>query len=55
MLVVNPGSIGMPAYTDDTPVPHAIETGAPHARYAVVTCGPGGMWARTDELSFWYA
>ena len=35
VLVVNPGSIGMPAYTDDNPVPHAIETGTPHARYAV--------------------
>ena len=45
VLVVNPGSIGMPAYTDDNPVPHAIETGAPHARYAVVTRGPGGLWS----------
>ena len=45
MLVVNPGSIGMPAYTDDLPVPHAIETGAPHARYAVVTRGPGDSWS----------
>lgn len=44
-LVVNPGSIGMPAYTDDGAVPHAIETGAPHARYAVVTHGPGGTWS----------
>ena len=45
VLVVNPGSIGMPAYTDDVPVPHAIETGAPHARYAVVTRKPGGAWS----------
>ena len=45
VLVVNPGSIGMPAYTDDNPVPHAIETGTPHARYAVVTRGPGGKWS----------
>lgn len=45
VLVVNPGSIGMPAYTDDNPVPHAIETGAPHARYAVVTRGPDGRWS----------
>ena len=45
MTVVNPGSIGMPAYTDDNPVPHAIETGAPHARYAVVTREPGGAWS----------
>ncbi len=45
VLVVNPGSIGMPAYTDDNPVPHAIETGTPHARYAVVTRWPGGKWS----------
>jgi len=45
VMVVNPGSIGMPAYMDDNPVPHVIETGAPHARYAVVTRGPGGIWS----------
>jgi len=45
VLVVNPGSIGMPAYTDDGTVPHVIETGAPHARYAVVTRRPGGTWS----------
>ena len=45
VTVVNPGSIGMPAYTDESPVPHAIETGAPHARYAVVTRKPGGAWS----------
>lgn len=45
VLVVNPGSIGMPAYADGDPVPHAIETGAPHARYAVATRGRGGMWS----------
>ncbi len=45
VLVVNPGSIGMPAYADDSPVPHAIETGTPHARYAVVTRVPGGRWS----------
>ena len=45
VLVVNPGSIGMPAYTDDGVFPHVIETGAPHARYAVVTRRPGGIWS----------
>ncbi|TPG53698.1 metallophosphoesterase [Roseomonas nepalensis] len=45
VTVVNPGSVGMPAYTDDSPVPHAIETGAPHARYAMVTREPGGAWS----------
>ena len=36
LLVVNPGSVGLPAYTDENP-PHAMETGSPHARYAVLT------------------
>ena len=45
VTVVNPGSIGMPAYTDDHPVPHAIETGTPHARYAVATRVRSGMWS----------
>jgi putative phosphoesterase len=35
-LIVNPGSVGLPAYTDDHPVPHAIETGSTDARYAVL-------------------
>jgi putative phosphoesterase len=35
-LIVNPGSVGLPAYSDDTPVPHKMETGSPHARYAIL-------------------
>lgn len=34
-LIVNPGSVGLPAYADDHPVPHKVETGSPHARYAI--------------------
>lgn len=41
-LVVNPGSVGCPAYDDDEPVPHKVETGSPHARYAVLEYGPDG-------------
>jgi len=35
-LIVNPGSVGLPAYADDHPHPHAVETGSPHARYAII-------------------
>lgn len=35
-MVVNPGSVGLPAYTDAEPVKHSMEMGAPHARYAVL-------------------
>jgi predicted phosphodiesterase len=34
-LVLNPGSVGWPAYDDDHPHPHVMEAGTPHARYAV--------------------
>jgi predicted phosphodiesterase len=40
--VVNPGSVGLPAYRDDEPHPHAMETGSPHAHYSVISearCG----------------
>lgn len=35
-LVVNPGSVGLPAYSDDMPYVHAMESGTPHARYSIV-------------------
>lgn len=35
-LVVNPGSIGWPAYWNDEPCLHVMEAGSPHARYAVL-------------------
>jgi predicted phosphodiesterase len=35
-LIVNPGSVGLPAYSDDLPVVHKMETGSPHARYAII-------------------
>jgi len=35
-LLVNPGSVGLPAYHDVLPEPHVVETGSPDARYAIV-------------------
>jgi putative phosphoesterase len=35
-LIVNPGSVGLPAFDDIRPHPHVIETGSPDARYALV-------------------
>jgi predicted phosphodiesterase len=36
-LAVNPGSVGMPAYRRRLPVPYAMESGSPHARYALLS------------------
>ncbi|MEM9426441.1 MAG: metallophosphoesterase family protein [Pseudomonadota bacterium] len=35
-IVLNPGSVGCPAYRDDEPVAHIVETGTAAACYAVV-------------------
>lgn len=42
VVVVNPGSVGLPAFEDAVPVPHAMEAGSPHARYAIVERGEVG-------------
>ena len=34
--IINPGSVGVPAYDDDAPVPHVMESFSPHARYVTL-------------------
>lgn len=34
--IVNPGSVGLPAFADDQPYPYRVETGTPHSRYAIL-------------------
>lgn len=36
ITIVNPGSVGLPGYDDAHPDLHHVETGSPHARYAIV-------------------
>ncbi|MEM0942853.1 MAG: metallophosphoesterase family protein [Pseudomonadota bacterium] len=43
-VLVNPGSVGLPAYWNDEPVLHTVEAGSPHARYAILT-RTGAGWA----------
>jgi len=40
--IVNPGSVGLPAYTDDEPLVHSMETFSTHARYAMIEQGKDG-------------
>lgn len=42
-LVVNPGSVGYPAYDANTPYPHVMESGTPHAQYALIE-DRSGQW-----------
>jgi predicted phosphodiesterase len=38
-LIINPGSVGCPAYHDPTGRPHVSEAGSPHARFAILDLG----------------
>jgi predicted phosphodiesterase len=51
-LCVNPGSVGLPAYEHDQPLPHAMEAGSPHARYAVIE-HRRGFW-HVEHHCVWY-
>jgi putative phosphoesterase len=42
-LLVNPGSVGLPAYDDDHLYFHLVENGSPDARYAIIE-GQGNQW-----------
>jgi predicted phosphodiesterase len=35
LVVLNPGSVGLPAYAQELPIPHIMEVGSPEARYAI--------------------
>ena len=52
VLVVNPGSVGLPGYRDTGPVPHVMETGTPHAWYALVSRGGSGWSAELRAVPY---
>lgn len=53
--VVNPGSVGLPAYDDDHPHPHRVQTGSPQARYALVERGPAGWQVTLHAVDYDHA
>ncbi|MCW5609239.1 MAG: metallophosphoesterase family protein [Rubrivivax sp.] len=52
LRVVNPGSVGLPAYDDDYPYPHVVENGTPHARYAVVEDAGSGWRVELRAVAY---
>lgn len=51
-LVVNPGSVGLPAYDDDVPVKHFMETHTPHASYAVLEESSAGWDVSFHRIAY---
>ena len=52
ILVVNPGSVGLPSFDDTSPYPYIVETCSPHARYAVVSQTPAGWSAELHCVAY---
>jgi hypothetical protein len=54
--VVNPGSVGLPAYDDSHPFVHYMETGSPHARYMLLDRASAGWRVMPIALEYdWIA
>jgi predicted phosphodiesterase len=51
-LVVNPGSVGRPAYAHDRPHRHVVETGSPHARWALLERRGDGWHAELQQTAY---
>jgi diadenosine tetraphosphatase ApaH/serine/threonine PP2A family protein phosphatase len=54
VLVVNPGSVGMPGYRDRGRVPHVMESGSPLARFAIVERRKNGWSAELHAIPYDY-
>lgn len=54
-LLVNPGSVGLPAYDDAHPFPHRVEIGSPDARYALLERHDGRWQAELIAVPYDHA
>jgi predicted phosphodiesterase len=54
-IILNPGSVGLPAYRDPSGIPHVSEVGSPHARYALVSRDNGSMTIELVSLDYDHA
>jgi predicted phosphodiesterase len=51
-FIVNPGSVGLPAYDDGLPFPHKVESGSPHARYALIDMQAGEITVEFVSVAY---
>lgn len=51
-MVVNPGSVGLPGYDGQTPVPYHVQVGTPHACYAVLERNSNGWSAMIRYIPY---
>lgn len=51
-LIVNPGSVGLPAYFDDEPVPHTMENYSPHGSCSILEHTPQGWLVQQCKVPY---
>jgi putative phosphoesterase len=51
-LIVNPGSVGLPAYTDDLPIFHKMESRCPHASYSILSSSDAGWKVEQIKIPY---
>jgi putative phosphoesterase len=54
ILIINPGSVGLPAFDDNIPEYHVMETGSNHARYAILEHKNGNWQAELIAITYDY-
>ncbi len=52
--VINAGSVGLQAYSDEEPHPHGMESGSPMAVYCILGLGPGGHIVGYEHIKVAY-
>ena len=50
--IVNPGSVGLQAYSDTHPFAHEVENGSPQARYALIERGADGWQVQLRAIDY---
>jgi len=53
-IIINPGSVGLPAYSDTLPVPHKMESLSAHAKYAIIDINPDGINIELNAIAYDY-
>ncbi len=51
-LAINPGSVGLQAFTEERPFPHRMHTDSPHARYVVLSKTTEGWNAEHVKIPY---
>ena len=53
-IIINPGSVGLPAYDDELPIPHKMENFNPYAKYSILILSENSVKIEQIAISYDY-